>query len=414
MTSRAPRLVSTVAWALLALLLALDAQASTPKRILIVHSFGRDFAPYDTIASVFRTELARRDAEPITFFELNLDFRRSNHKEERAFVEFLGARFDEGPPDIVVTLGPPAASFYLRHRAELFPGVPWVAGALDERFAKPLGLAPGDAVVASKFDAPTLVDNILHLLPRTRTIAVVLGASELERTWLAEVKRELAPYAGRIEFEWLDTLSLTQMQERVASLPPDSAVLYGFLVVDAAGVPHERLDALASLRAATSAPIFGVYESELGNGVVGGPYLSQRERGERMAAVVHSMLEKPGAPLKVDTVGFQPAAYDWRELKRWGIDPSLLPAGSTVDFKPPSVWEEHRVAVIATTAALLLQAMLISALLLQRAHRRRAELEAEGLAGRPRHRARGRAPRLARELPRRRDAAHRGPRHRGG
>jgi len=52
---------------------ALGAEAATPKRVLILHSFGRGFAPYDSITSVFRADLARRATAPISFVEaLNL------------------------------------------------------------------------------------------------------------------------------------------------------------------------------------------------------------------------------------------------------------------------------------------------------------------------------------------------------
>src|SRR5262245_59890886 len=51
----------------------LAADAATPKRVLIIQSFGRDFAPYDTITSVFRTELARASSEPIVLFEATPD-----------------------------------------------------------------------------------------------------------------------------------------------------------------------------------------------------------------------------------------------------------------------------------------------------------------------------------------------------
>ena len=388
------------ALALAGLLFAFGAQAAGPKRVLILHSFGRDFAPYEAIASTFRTDLARRSAEPITFIETNLDFRRANSdKEDRAFLDYLGARFDDAPPDAVVTIGPPAARFYIRYRNELFPRAPMIMAALDERFVRQTQLAPNDSVVAGKVDLPLLVDNILQLLPATQTIAVVVGASELERFWLGELKREFAPFASRVKFEWLNELSLAQMQDRVAKLPPNSAVLYALLIVDAAGVPHERQDALARLHAASNAPLFGLYESELGRGVVGGPYSSQRIRGEHIATAT---LRALGAPTKaqpqVDVVGFETPVYDWRELDRWGIDRDRLPRGSEIRFKPPSLWEQHRVAVLASTTAIVLQGALIAALLLQANRRLRAEREAEHLAGRLVTAHEDERRRLAREL----------------
>ena len=397
---RCPRVSAVFAWVILTLSFALSAEAAGPKRVLILHSYGRDFAPYDTITSVFRTDLAKRSSVPVTFIEANLDFRRAlGDKEERALLDYLRVRFDDAPPDVVVTIGPPAARLYDRNRSELFPGTAWVMGALDQRFVQQLTLSQTDAVVAGKVDLPGLVENILQLLPDTETIAVVVGASELERFWLGELKREFAPFTSRVKFEWLNELSLAQMQDRVAKLPPHSAVLNGLLIVDAAGVPHERLDALASLHAAANAPIFGLYESELGKGVVGGPYSSQRLRGEHLATAALRALGMPASSQpQVDIVGFEPAVYDWRELERWNIDPKRLPPGSEIRFKPPSVWEEHRIAVIGTTTTVLLQAALIAALLIQLAQRRRAEREAEGLAGRLVTAHEDERRRLAREL----------------
>ncbi len=396
----AQRAFAALAWALFALLFTCDVDAAGPKTVLILHSFGRDFAPYDTITSVFRAELARRSAEPIHFIEANLD---SGHAaangEEHAFLEYLKARFSSTAPDLVVTIGPSAARFYVRHRDELFPGTPMVMAALDERLAQGSPLLPIDAVAAGRVDLRELIDNIMRLLPETETIAVVIGASELERFWLAEIKRELAPLTNRIRFLWLNEMSLAQMQESVAHLPPHSAVFYGLLVVDAAGVPHERQDALASLHAVANAPIFGIYESELGEGVVGGPYGSQRRNGQEIAAAALDILS--GATreaTRFSVTPFEPPVYDWRELDRWNIDKTRLPAGSEIRFKPPSLWEEHRTAVIATAAALFFQALLITALILQRGHRRRAELDAEGLAGRLVTAHEDERRRLAREL----------------
>jgi signal transduction histidine kinase len=384
----------------LALLLSLGAEAASPKRVLILHSFGRDVAPFDTTASVFRTDVARRSPEPLTFVEASLDLERVVSEGEKvAFLEYLNARFGEAQPDVVVTIGAPAALFYLGNRAKLFPAVPLVLGSLDERFVRNVVLSNNDAVVGVGVQLPRLVENIVQLRPDTRTIAVVVGASELERLWLREFKREFAQFSPSIRFEWLSDLSLPQMLERVATLPPDSAVLHALLIVDAAGVPLERQDVLGRLYSASNAPIFGLYENELGKGVVGGPYLSQRRQGGKIATATLRALGFPVPPQpQVDVMGFEPAVYDARELERWNIDPSRLPPGSEVRFRPPSAWEEHQVAIVATVILVVLQAALIAGLLIQRRRRRRAEREAQLLGGRILTAQEDERRRLAREM----------------
>ena len=374
--------------------------ATAAKRVLLVHSFGRDFAPYDAVIAPFRREFASRAAEPVVFLEAALDAGRAiGAAEESTFAAYLEARFANPKPDLIVGIGPPAAKFVTRHRDALFPGVPILLTALDERFVPPAALKRGDVAVATRLNVLRALDTILRVLPQTHTIAMVLGATPLERFWRQEAERDTVSLVGRVQLVWFDDLSLAQMKERVAALPPNSAVFYGLLVVDAAGIPHERLEALAELRKASKAPIFSLFENELGQGVVGGPYLAQSRTGREAARAALFSLSAP-APAEpvVRTLDMEPPAYDWRELRRWQIDESRLPPGSEVRFEPPSIWEEHRVAVIATAAALVLQASLLAGLLLQSAHRRRAEREAQGLAGRLVTAHEDERRRLAREL----------------
>lgn len=381
---RCPRVHPAFALPLILLVFALGAEAAGPTRVLILHSFGRDFAPFDTVAAVFRAELAQRSQDPVTFVEANLDFvRPNNEQEERVFVEYLRQRFSDAAPAVVVTLGAGAARFYSQHRDELFPGVPLVNGALDARAVKAIGPRPGDQVVSTWVDLPRLIGNILQLLPDTRTIAVAMGNSEIERFWVAQMQRELAPLSGRVRFEWLSDLSLAQMRRRVASLPPNSAVFYGLFVIDAAGVPHERQDALAALHAVANAPIFGLYEDELGKGAVGGPYTSQRRNGERMAtAALRALTESPALEPTVSVDPFEPPVYDWRELERWRIDPKRLPPDASIRFKQPSIWEHHPAEIVATIVVLAVQTLLIGGLLWHRVRLRRAEQQARALGGR--------------------------------
>ena len=66
--------------------------------------------------------------------------------------------------------------------------------------------------------------------------------------------------------------------------------------------------------------------------------------------------------------------FDWRELERWNIPESRLPDGSVVLYRGPTLWQEHRGAVIGAAGLLALQSLLIAALVYQRRARERAEL----------------------------------------
>jgi signal transduction histidine kinase len=230
---------------------------------------------------------------------------------------------------------------------------------------------------------PGLVGNILRVLPDTQTIEVVLGDTPLERYWVEDSRREFAQFANRVKLEWLNDLSLDQMRARVAALPPHSAVLYAFVMIDAAGVPYERGVALQRLLEVSAAPVFSMAESEVGHGVVGGPYESQHREGELVAAAAFRALsgQNTSKPV-IQVVDDEAPVFDWRELKHWHIDPARLPAGSDIRFRPPSLWDEHRTLIGTAISIFLLQAALLIGLAWQRIYRRRAEREALTLSGR--------------------------------
>ena len=65
--------------------------------------------------------------------------------------------------------------------------------------------------------------------------------------------------------------------------------------------------------------------------------------------------------------------FDWRQLRRWGISETRLPAGSLIRFREPSLWAQYKFYVVGATSVLVLQTALITGLLVQRTRRRRVE-----------------------------------------
>ncbi len=65
--------------------------------------------------------------------------------------------------------------------------------------------------------------------------------------------------------------------------------------------------------------------------------------------------------------------FDWRELRRWGIDEQRLPEGSVVLFREQTLWSEHKWQMIGVGLLLAGQGLLIGTLLVERRNRRRAQ-----------------------------------------
>ena len=374
--------------------------ATAPKRVLIVHSFGRDFAPFGATTAAFRRELAMRQPGRVIFMEAALDAGRPlGPAEEAAFVGYLKTRYSEPRPDLIVGVGGIAATFLFKYRDAEFPGVPMLLAAVDARFAQRERMRPGDAMAATNIDIPRILGNMLGLRPDLRTIALVIGDSTLEQAWQRWFFEASPGLPDSVRFVSYGGLSLEEITRRVAALPPDAAVLYTHVLVDGAGVPHERLEALTAILKASAVPVFSAFGKEIGIGVAGGPYVAEEISGREAARLAMKQLAGgPPADPVVTRLDMSSPVYDARALARWGIPESRLPPGSEVRFRPMPLWVEHRTAFIVGIAVVALQAMLIGALLIQRARRRRAEREARSLGGRliTAHEDEGR--RLAREL----------------
>ncbi|MGY3605113.1 MULTISPECIES: sensor histidine kinase [unclassified Bradyrhizobium] len=349
-----------------------------PKRVLLLHSFGRDFRPWSEFARAIRAELERQSPWPLNLQEQTLLAARFNNSgSEAPFVDYLRALYQSAAPDIVISIGAPAAGFVQKYRAELFPGTPMVLTAVEQRLVNRAGLTDNDTVISVHNDFSTFFASILKVLPETQTIAVVIGASPLEKFWLEEAKREAKPFESRVAFVWYADLSFQEILQRASALPPHTVLFWGLMSVDAAGVAHEGDLALRSLHAVANAPIFSFQEAFFGQDTVGGPMHSISASSEKTVNAVIRILggEKP-ADIKIEPIGFAAPKYDWRELQRWGISESNLPAGSEILFREPTFWERYRWQVALIASVILVQAGLISGLLHERHRRRLAEVEA--------------------------------------
>ena len=235
------------------------------------------------------------------------------------------------------------------------------------------GLRSNSSVLAV-IDFSAVIRNILQVKPDTDHVAVVLGASPLERYWAEQIRSEVEPLKDRVSFTWFNDLSFDDMLKQVAVLSPRSAVFFAAMAVDAAGVPQNDGTTVPRIRAASSAPVFSFEDSHFGAGIVGGPMISVTDISRRtVEAVARILAGETPANVQTPPVGFAPPKFDWRELQRWVIDESNLPAGSTVAFREPTFWEQHRWSVLGALAIVLFQAAIIAALLFERLRRRSAE-----------------------------------------
>lgn len=251
-----------------------------------------------------------------------------------------------------------------------------VLTAVEQRRVNFAGLSTDDTVVAVAHDFRRSFNSILELLPATKRIVVVNGASPNELLWRREIQKDADYFEGKVEFLWHDGMSFDAILQVCAELPPETAIFWHLMNVDATGVAYEGDRALQSLYKVANAPIFSYDDGFFGREIVGGPMHSVEETSRLTAAVAVRLLggERP-ANVRPPAVRYAAAKFDWRQLQRWDISESRLPPGSEVLFREPTIWELYRWQMLMIVAVFLVQAGLISRLLHERRRRRFAEIE---------------------------------------
>ena len=108
------------------------------KRVMILHSVGREFRPWNVYAKDIRAELDRQSRWPIDVQEICRSAARSGDpRPEELFLEYIKALYADAPPDLIISVGAPSAAFFQRHRKDLFPATPIVFTVLG-RSSRPV------------------------------------------------------------------------------------------------------------------------------------------------------------------------------------------------------------------------------------------------------------------------------------
>ena len=98
---------------------------------------------------------------------------------------------------------------------------------------------------------------------------------------------------------------------------------------------------------ASAAPIYGAARVWLGLGLVGGDLVRYDKMAEQAAELANRVLRgEPASTIPPTEAAVTELMFDWRQLRRWGIDEARLPAGSMVLFREYTFFETYRWYVI--------------------------------------------------------------------
>jgi len=331
------------------------AQTSVKKNVLILSEVGLSHSLTIAIMQQIVTGVEETPNRHVEFYSESLDLSsfplKPSREEARAWI---AKKYGSDKLDAVVALGPGAIDFLSKYTQSLFLDVPIVVcGASPAQLSNPK--------LDSRFTGTWLdleprktLELALRLFPDTRHVFVVGGSSSFDKVAISLTKSAIASVDTTAEIRYLTDMEMGKLLEQLGHLPSRSIELYTSFFQDAVGNKFlNATKALPAIAAASNAPDFGMSDTYIGHGIVGGYVMPFEKQGKITAQIVSELLDgKKPQEIPMQTI---PGVYmfDWRELQTWHIPESKLPSGSIVMLREPSLWERNKGSGVTVLAIIL-------------------------------------------------------------
>ncbi|WP_236625049.1 ATP-binding protein [Rhodopirellula sp. SWK7] len=349
----------------------------TIQNVVVVYSYGHVLPANEIVDRVLRENLQSSGDSNIEIYSEYLDIARFPDAEHLIRTRTsLQEKYSDRRVDLVIAGGSVALEFLLESRDSLFSESSLIYTCVDrekvladDQFKKLNG-------IQMRLDLVATLNLAFALQPEAKELVVVTGASQLDREWKRTTDEQLSQSRldAKLKVTHLNGLSMDRLVERVQLLPEEAIVLFLLCMQDGNGEHFFSPNVVERLANVSPAPLYGVYNTYHGKGIVGGHFATFEDLAKATAELALQILNgsDPQGGLKVSQAPIQ-NHLDWRQLQHWGLDQSHAPAESVIAFRELSAWELYPGRIIAAATLIVIQAGLIAVLLVQIQRRRKAE-----------------------------------------
>lgn len=348
-----------------------DTMQPETKAILVLHTYGQHSMFRPVFDRALQQALTQRGLGDTEVFVETLESNRFAQDGQRGlFQYYLGQKYANRKIDVVIPVWDRALDYVLANGSELFPNTAIAAVVTRPRAFNP-DFQIAQVTASDQFFGT--VSLALQLQPDTRRVFVVDGTLESDEGIEDAATAQLEPLASRISVDFLRDLPLADLLTRVKGLPADSILLFARQTMRTRTQSMTQMDAIDQVVAASPVPVYALSDQIIGRGVMGGVVFNTEALAELAAdSATQIMAGAASRDLGLrETRGIP--TVDWRQLRKWNVNLSRVPAGTDIQFREYTFWEQNEAYIAGTLTVFLIQSGLIAALLIQRARRRKAE-----------------------------------------
>lgn len=333
---------------------------------MILHSYHPEYKWTADVQSGIN-EVFLKSKLPIT---TQIQYMDSKRYQEPGYFEQLYElyryKYQENQFDLILTSDDNAFDFALKYRDSLFPNVPLIfCGVNDLQKADLEGLSNLSGVN----EKPNLAGGMelaLRIHPKTREMLIITDSTSTGRKIRKELEQVIETLPSEVSYRILEDVTIEELLSVSSTLPKNSVLYLTLFIKDSKGRFFQSHEVAKMLVQQTELPVYGTWDFNLGDGIVGGLLTSGLYQGRTAAEMAVSHFR--GIPInEASLVLTSPNRYmfDYTQLKRHNIALDLLPDDSTLINKPVTFYQQYRVQAWFVGLCFLFVVLL---LLLQRKH----------------------------------------------
>ena len=316
------------------------------KRILLLHSYHQSMEWTKNIETGVEDVLAQKLSDYKLYVEY-MDTKRFGYQEvEENLKQIYRKKYQNLPPDLIITSDDNALDFILAHRQDIFTDTPVVFSGVND-LEEDILLKKED--ITGITEEPSIKETIELMLDLHHDMNEIIIINDDTPTGQAnkdKLDKTLPEFKGEIDFKYWQDYSMKELQQKLKKVKKDTAILLLSFNQDRLNHRFTYQETINRLDPYAEVPIYSVWDFYLGEGIVGGKLISGLKQGEVAAKLGISILKGDFQEISSSTE-YNPNRYmfDYQQLKEFNIEQEDLPQNSIIVNKPDSFYYKYKTQI---------------------------------------------------------------------
>ena len=204
-------------------------QPETPKRVLVLYWYDKDYPGHITFDRGFQAALQSAPAGTVEYYS---EYLESNlfpgENQSLSLRDHLRQKYADHRIDVIVAVTDASLEFLLKYRHDLFPHTPIVFEGVKGPPETELTVGPGITGIRLVNTYRETIDLAMKLHPGTEQVLIISGTLKHDKKFEILARKKLQGYENKVGIDYLTDLPPDELIAKTKSLPERSIILYAW------------------------------------------------------------------------------------------------------------------------------------------------------------------------------------------